>query len=152
MVGRHFVYFGFQNCTTTPNRFFGHALFLQVKIRKMAFSAGSLYFMFLKPCSFNINVRKVFHLFWFQNCTARPRLVFWPRPFYADKSQRKAFLHYPLIFCFLKILLVTNKLFLSSWKPPGPPWIFLTSSCLKSRPYILYIEDAVSLAAFINTS
>ena len=89
MVGRHFVYFGFQNCTTTPNRFFGHALLLQVKIRKMAFSAGSLYFMFLEPCSFNINVKKAFHLFLVSKLYSHAQLVFWPRPFYADKIAKK---------------------------------------------------------------
>ena len=37
MVGRHFVYFGFQNCTATSKRFFGPALFTHIKSRKMAY-------------------------------------------------------------------------------------------------------------------
>ena len=36
---------------------------IQTKFRKMAFLARSFHFMFLEPCSFNINGRKAFCLF-----------------------------------------------------------------------------------------
>ena len=115
MVGRNFVYFGFQSCTNTPNRFFGNALFLQVKFRKMAFLARSSHFMFLELCSFNINGRKEFCLFWvFQNCTTTPNrilFIFLATPyalFLQVKFRKMAFLARSSHFMFLELFWISK--------------------------------------------
>ena len=73
---------------TTP--FFGSLI--QVKFRKMAFLARSFHFMFLEPCSFNINGRKAFRLFLVSKLYGHVLTVFWPRPFYADKIAKNGIL------------------------------------------------------------
>ena len=73
----------------------GHAFFgslIQVKFRKMAFLARSFHFMFLEPCSFNINGRKAFRLFLVSKLYGHVQTVFWPCPFYADKIAKNGIL------------------------------------------------------------
>ena len=60
--------------------FFGSPI--QVKFRKMAFLARSFHFMFLEPCSFNINGRKAFCLFWVSKQYGNAQPVFWPHPIF----------------------------------------------------------------------
>ena len=70
--------------------FFG--LLVQVKFRKMAFLARSFHFMFLEPCSFNINGRKTFCLLWVSKLYDHAQQVFWQHPiFYRWNSEKWPF-------------------------------------------------------------
>ena len=72
-----------QNLSGKPLRmatpFFGSLI--QVKFRRMAL-ARSFHFMFLEPCSFNINDRKAFCLFWVSKLYGHAQPVFWPHPIF----------------------------------------------------------------------
>ena len=83
---------GFKTVRPRPTGFLATPYFLQVKFRKMAFSARSFHFMFLELFSFNIDGRKAFRLFLVSKLYGHVQTVFWPCPFYADKIAKNGIL------------------------------------------------------------
>ena len=85
--------------TATPS-FFGSLI--QVKFRKMTFLARSFHFMFLESCSFNINGRKAFCLFWVSKLYDHAQQVFWQRPFFTGEIPKNGLLARSSHFMFLE--------------------------------------------------